>query len=268
MGSARPLGALALGASTLLAGCGSAAPPADPTDVVSVKLDAVPAGLAWVTAPSQPGSLEIAYELKGLQMTTDHPMDITEGPCTQQQGAVTKLAGVAADPSGNAAGAAVLPAAVGAVPPRGWCLRLHAGPGVATPEQTRVIAHADLTSANSSRVRAAAVQGQGVAGTARIAYDIKARVLNITVDVSGLEPKSEHPNHIHVGQCTLQGPVRIILTRLVADAAGKAHSTTRVPQADPIVHGGWYVAVHQGPGLDVQDQFTPVLCGDVPVRQA
>ena len=51
---------------------------------------------------------------------------------------------------------------------------------------------------------------------------------------------------------------------MVADGQGTATVTTTVSNLmTGIPATGWYVNVHNGPGLSTDDQFLPIVCGDV-----
>jgi len=101
-------------------------------------------------------------------------------------------------------------------------------------------------------------------GTADLSWDPSTHALTVKISLVGLAPSSIHPAHIHTGSCANQGNVIYPLTTLMADAHGVASATTVV---NNIAHGipatGWYVNVHNGPGLSTNDQFLPIVCADV-----
>ena len=101
-------------------------------------------------------------------------------------------------------------------------------------------------------------------GTADLSWDPSNHTLTVKLSLVGLAPKSIHPAHIHTGSCSNQGAVVHPLQNVVADEHGIAsvNSTiTNVMQGIPA--SGWYVNVHNGPGLSTTDQFLPIVCGDV-----
>ena len=101
-------------------------------------------------------------------------------------------------------------------------------------------------------------------GTADLSWDPASHTLTVKVSLIGLTPSSMHPAHIHTGSCANQGNVIYPLTTVVADAHGVATSTTVVKDImNGIPATGWYVYVHNGPGLSTNDQFLPIVCGDV-----
>ncbi len=101
-------------------------------------------------------------------------------------------------------------------------------------------------------------------GTADLSWDPASHALTVKISLIGLTPSSMHPAHIHTGSCANQGNVIYPLTTVVADAHGVATSTTVVKNImNGIPAAGWYVYVHNGPGLSTNDQFLPIVCGDV-----
>lgn len=100
-------------------------------------------------------------------------------------------------------------------------------------------------------------------GTADLSWDQTSHMLKVKIALVGLAPSSTHPSHIHTGSCSNQGGVIYPLQPLVADAHGVASATTMVSVPKGIPASGWYVNVHNGPGLSPSDQFLPIVCGDV-----
>lgn len=127
-------------------------------------------------------------------------------------------------------------------------------------------------------LRAVATNTNGVGlghlgGTAKLAFDARARTLTITVNATGLVPGSAHAAHIHVGTCRNQGPVNMkyMFADLKADAHGRIVNQTRVIKGvtAPPPAGGSYLNIHLGdmntivvngaPALS----FRPLLCADI-----
>ena len=77
----------------------------------------------------------------------------------------------------------------------------------------------------------------------------------VIVTVYGLEPGSEHVNHIHNGSCT--GAILFPLDKLIADESGVARSVSSVPGA--INLDTWWVNVHAGYALPSPG----ITCGQV-----
>jgi hypothetical protein len=101
-------------------------------------------------------------------------------------------------------------------------------------------------------------------GTADLSWDPSNHTLTVKLSLVGLAPKSIHPAHIHTGSCSNQGAVVHPLQNVVADEHGTASVTSTIPNLmQGIPASGWYVNVHNGPGLSTADQFLPIVCGDV-----
>jgi hypothetical protein len=100
-------------------------------------------------------------------------------------------------------------------------------------------------------------------GTLQMVWDKQTRELTVMLTLVGLAPKSVHPAHIHIGSCRHPGKALYELKKVVADDIGLATTTTKIAN---VRHGipasGWYVHVHNGPGLTTNDQFTPIACAD------
>ena len=101
-------------------------------------------------------------------------------------------------------------------------------------------------------------------GMASLSWDPSTHTLTVKLSLVGLAPKSIHPAHIHTGSCSKQGAVVHPLQNVVADEHGIASVTSTIPNVmQGIPASGWYVNVHNGPGLSTTDQFLPIVCGDV-----
>lgn len=120
------------------------------------------------------------------------------------------------------------------------------------------------TTPTSTTVQAKATLMHVPSGMATLNWDPSSKSLTVKVTLSGLAPSSIHPEHIHTGSCANQGNVLHPLMTLMADAYGNATATTTIPNVTSgIPASGWYVNVHNGPGLTTADQFLPIVCGDV-----
>jgi hypothetical protein len=101
-------------------------------------------------------------------------------------------------------------------------------------------------------------------GMATLNWNPSSHALTVKITLSGLAPSSTHPSHIHTGSCSNQGAVVHPLQNIVADATGNATVTSTISNVtNGIPASGWYVNVHNGPGLSPDEQFLPIVCGDV-----
>ena len=77
------------------------------------------------------------------------------------------------------------------------------------------------------------------------------------VTLTGLEPDSTHPGHIHQGTCDAPGSVVVALPEITADASGSGTATATVAVApDAWMAGGHIVAYHGEGGA-------PIVCGAI-----
>src|SRR5258708_22193764 len=101
-------------------------------------------------------------------------------------------------------------------------------------------------------------------GTANLRWNPSTHTLTVKLSLTGLAPNSTHPSHIHAGSCGTEGPVVYTLRNFVADVYGNGTATSTVPRVTTgIPAKGWFIEVHNGPGLSPADQFLPIACGDV-----
>ena len=116
----------------------------------------------------------------------------------------------------------------------------------------------------STPVNASATLKHGPLGSANLMWDPSSHTLTVWLSMTGFAPNSTHPAHIHAGSCTKAGGVLYPLQDVVADAHGSATVTSiinNVMQGIPAT--GWYINVHNGPGLSPDVQFLPIACGDI-----
>ncbi|HKO24047.1 MAG TPA: CHRD domain-containing protein, partial [Chloroflexota bacterium] len=98
--------------------------------------------------------------------------------------------------------------------------------------------------------------GSKVSGVAFLIKDVHTGQVDVFTQVSGLAPYSVHPAHIHRGtSCSAGGPILYRFPDLKANAQGIATTQTTI-NARSIPASGWYINVHQGPGMD-----TSLACG-------
>jgi CHRD domain len=115
-----------------------------------------------------------------------------------------------------------------------------------------------------SSVTASATLKHVPTGTANLRWNPSTHTLTVKLSLTGLAPNSTHPSHIHAGSCSTEGPVVYTLRNVVADGYGDGTATSTVPRVTTgIPAKGWFIEVHNGPGLSPADQFLPIACGDV-----
>lgn len=122
---------------------------------------------------------------------------------------------------------------------------------------------ATSTSAASSSTSATATLKHTPNGTANITWNPANQELTVKISLVGLAPSSTHPAHIHSGSCAKQGAVVYPLQNVVADAHGVGSSTTVIKNVKTLQPTGWFLNVHNGPGLSPADQFLPIVCSDL-----
>jgi hypothetical protein len=106
-------------------------------------------------------------------------------------------------------------------------------------------------------------------GMATLNWDPASHALTVKLSLVGLAPGSEHPAHIHAGSCGQQSRIIYPLQFVAADVHGVAATTTDIPHvANGIPATGWYINVHNGPGLATNDQDLPIVCGNIVNSQA
>ncbi len=95
-------------------------------------------------------------------------------------------------------------------------------------------------------------------GGADLSWDPSSKTLTVKITLTGLTPNnvpnSIHPAQIRAGTCATGGaPIHSFTTDLMADAKGGVPTTTQTfPNvANGIPASGWYIAVHNAPGVDV-----------------
>lgn len=101
-------------------------------------------------------------------------------------------------------------------------------------------------------------------GTSDLTWDAASQALTVKVALSGLAPNSTHPEHIHAGDCKSNGAIVYKLNPLTANGLGVGTSETTIPGVkDGIPASGWYINVHNGPGLSPDSQFAPIACVNI-----
>lgn len=100
-------------------------------------------------------------------------------------------------------------------------------------------------------------------GLATIGWDPSSHALMVKILLVGLAPNSTHPANIHHGSCSNQGLIVYPLQNVVADGHGVGTSTTTIKNVTNVPATGWYVNVHNGPGLSSNDESLPIVCSDI-----
>jgi len=140
---------------------------------------------------------------------------------------------------------------------------LLAGCGGTTPAPTSSPTSPPASTSAPTSTTASASLKHVPTGMAAISWSPVSQALTVKISLIGLAPNSTHPAHIHSGSCAHQGPVLYPLHNVIADAHGVGASTTTIKSVTAVSVNGWYVNVHNGPGLSPSDQFLPIVCNDL-----
>jgi CHRD domain len=104
----------------------------------------------------------------------------------------------------------------------------------------------------------------GIGTTAKGTIGVSAQGSSLTVElkITGLQAKSSHVSHIHVGNCQARGSIKFALNQVVADGQGVADTKTTLNATYPPTGATWYVVVHAGPDMQgTNSQY--LLCGNL-----
>jgi CHRD domain len=137
------------------------------------------------------------------------------------------------------------------------CGALLAGSAVTVPARAMTHTQAGMTVLHVTLRQQAF---SGVTGSATASYNAATKMTTVTVTVNHLEPGSSHPEHIHAGVCTSNGPVLWPLKTIKANAKGTGMETTVVKGS--VMNKADYINVHVGPGLALT-QYTVLACGEL-----
>jgi len=126
---------------------------------------------------------------------------------------------------------------------------------------------ASLTPTSSSATTAATATLKHLpTGLATINWNATSKAMIVKISLAGLAPNSTHPAHINHGSCSKQGLIVYPLQNVVTDAHGVGTSTTTIKDVKNIPTAtGWYVNIHNGPGLATSEQSLSIACGDIPL---
>ena len=137
------------------------------------------------------------------------------------------------------------------------CGALLAGGAATVP--ARAMTHRHVTHRQVSiAVRLRQQAFSGVTGSATVSYNAATNMTTVKVTVNHLEPGSSHPEHIHAGTCSSNGPVLAGLKTIKANATGTGVATTTFKGS--VMNKAAYINVHMGPGLALT-QYTVLACG-------
>jgi hypothetical protein len=106
------------------------------------------------------------------------------------------------------------------------------------------------------------LNGLGTTAKGTITVTAGADTLTVELKIAGLQPKSSHVNHIHIGTCTARGGIKFALNQAIADGQGDADIKTTVKGMYPPTTGKWYVVVHAGPDMNGTNAKY-LLCGNL-----
>lgn len=89
----------------------------------------------------------------------------------------------------------------------------------------------------------------------------------INLELSGLQPGSEHVNHVHSGNsCDDFGKIIYDLESIVADGDGSASVTTTLPTSPQVFAGAPHVIVVHA-GATLEEDPTPIACAVLPAAE-
>ncbi len=140
-----------------------------------------------------------------------------------------------------------------------FCILLLAACGAnSTPAATTQQVAKNVT------LSAGAVLQHSPAGSVQLAWNPTSHVLTVNITLLGLAPNSKHPAHIHSGSCTKEGGVVYSLHDIVANEEGAGTSTSMINAVtEGIPATGWYLNVHNGPGMTSDQQSMSISCGNI-----
>lgn len=239
------------------------------SNIASATLKHMPYGTASISWDPVSKGLTVKISLIGIAPNSTHPANVHAGSCAKPGAVVYPLQNVVADAYGVGSSTTVIQK-VTTLPASGWYITVHNGPGLAPADQFLPIVCSDLAFTHFSPTKMLSVQvllnaapGSRASGTAHLT--LSGKTLTVKLTLSGLQPKSSHAAHIHVGSCASQGAVVYPLQNVVADAKGNANVTTTIKNVSSIPSGNWFVNVHYSTDLSTQTGYDPIACGNVVV---
>ena len=115
---------------------------------------------------------------------------------------------------------------------------------------------------NNATVNIQPVEGGTATGEATITYNDETKVMSVEVKATGLEPDSEHMQHIHSGTCEEFGDIIYPLDNLKADGNGEASSTNTFQDVEKFDAANMILNIHHGPDME-GDNPKQISCGIV-----
>ncbi len=244
------------------------------------------ADLTWNAATRE---LQVTINATGLAPNSTHPVHIHLGACARNAAGqilymlmpmLYTLMPLQADGHGNGKSETTVKGVQKGIPARGWYINIHNGPTLNTELEARSIACGDITTNQPAAqtnqqvhldLVATTAPDEAVQGTASLGTANNALVLTLTV--RGLVPHSKHMAHIHVGSCAMQGPVAYSLQPVIADGKGNATTKTTIGPNKfmNIPATQLYINIHEAgdmQGMQAQQGFNPIACGDLELRKA
>lgn len=240
---------------------------------IKVPLAFQPAGTVALSWDPQSKNVTAQLQMAGFTPGSSHAMHIHQGSCTATGDVLVPFPDVTADGGGaiNTSVTSTQPAPGGLTSGTALNIHLAAGAQLGGPGSFGYtpIACGNIVPGNPATVTMTP-PGQQPQGSSTLTYDAGKKTLTVSTTASGLVPGSNHAEHIHLGTCKAQGPVKYPLNDLVASPSGSAEATTvvqNVDQAPPA--SGWYVNVHLGSSSQILQNgqptlyFQPIICGNV-----
>lgn len=121
--------------------------------------------------------------------------------------------------------------------------------------------------ANEALVALQPIAGGTVAGEAAITYNEETKVMSVEVSAAGLEPESEHVQHIHAGTCEEPGEAVYPLDNLKANGDGEASTTNTFQDIEAFDVANMVLNIHKGADLE-GDNAQQIACGTVLASEA
>ena len=119
----------------------------------------------------------------------------------------------------------------------------------------------DSSTPDVAGVSLAAAGGSGVRGVAFFEQD--GQRMTGFVAVWGLGPNSEHAVHFHGpnSTCGTKADPVAVHADLKADGTGVAYTNVELEAKQPLLRGGFYYNVHEGPSREAENP--EIACGDL-----
>jgi hypothetical protein len=252
---------------------GSAAnAPGDPPATLKrafAKLAHTPSGAATLTWTPGDHTLAIALDLYGFAPNSIHPVQIRSGRCESGGPNRYDLGKLTADGQGRIAKTLTQPGVNDGVPTHDWYLAVQNAVGDDPFAQLALacvnLSNADSNTSHQQVIRASVKSGVGpsmnVTGEATL--EIEDGVLVVVVTLAGLEPFSEHPLYIKVGDCAHVGPSAFSFYPAQADSTGRAKIKQSFDGVVTIPSSSWSLVVLRGVHLESQIDAAPISCGNI-----